>query len=244
MDSEGLLEYLENIIKPALEKYAEERNMSVEQLLLEFINLENTGLFNYKGKQSTVYNRLKNNNISTLKELFDLYDSNLIDYGKNELKYNYYIHNEIDGIVALLKFRFLGIKSDNLKKLLDYKIHMNFNINIDDVHVKYGYPGDVCYSVYGNKFILENIFNRIDEFYCVLKSCGFDQIGVKALIDIAYYQKIDDVSLGEFLSNLSLDMLKDRFLKVPQELKIFLNILSIIDDFYKSYDKDVIHKKC
>ena len=110
MNPEDLLEYLENIIKPALEKYAEERNIDIEQLLLESITLENTGLFNYKGKQSTVYNRLKNNNISTLKELFDLYDSNSIDYGKNELKYNYYIHNEIDGIVALLKFRFLGIK--------------------------------------------------------------------------------------------------------------------------------------
>ena len=116
---------------------------------------------------------------------------------------------------------------------------MNININIDKVHVKYGYPGDVCYSVYGNEFISENIFNQIDEFYCVLKSCGFDQIGVKALIDIAYYQKIDDMSLGDFLSSLSLDVIKDRFLKVP-----FLNILSIIDDFYKTYNKDVVHRKC
>ena len=34
MNPEYLLEYLENIIKPALEKYAEERNIDIEQLKL------------------------------------------------------------------------------------------------------------------------------------------------------------------------------------------------------------------
>ena len=246
MDSEDLMEYLEYIIKPALEVYAKQHNMNIEELLLQSITLEDTGLFNYKGRQSTVYNRLKSNNISTLKQLFDCYDNNMLDYGKNELKgnHNYYIHNEIIGIITLLKFKFLGIKSDKLRELLDYKIHMNFNIEISDTHIKYGYPGDVCYSMYGNGRIPYSIIIPVTRFYRILKSCGFDQMGVKALIDIAYYQKIDNMSLGEFLSSLSLEEIKARFSKVPQELKPFLNILSIIDDFYKSYDKDVVHKKC
>lgn len=246
MSPEDLNEYLEKLIKPALEDLAKRRNISLEELMLEFIYLENTGLFNYKGKQSTVYNRLRNNNITNLKELFFAYDSGTIDYGKNELKSNdnYYIHNEIDGIVTLLKFKFLGIRSDKLSLLLDYNINMNYNIMISDVHCKYVFPGDVCYSVYRNEFVLPEIFNAVDEFYKVLKSCGFDQVGVKVLIDMAYEQKIENVSLGEFLCNLPIDMVGEKFVHVPQELKSFLNILNIIRDFYRERFKDDNKKRC
>ncbi len=245
MNPEDLLEYIENIIKPALEDYASSRNINLDELLLESISLENTGFFNYKGKQSTVYNRLRNNNITNLKELFMAYDNNTIDYGKDELKnnYNYYIHNEIDGVITLLRFKFLCKDSSRLRKLLDYKIHMNHDIKIDNVHVKYGYPGDVCYSVYGNEFILPDIIDSVDEIYKVLKSCGFDQIGVKALIDITYEKRINDVSLGEFLSNLSLTDVCEKFRCVPQELKPFLNILNTIVDFYKYYNKEENKKR-
>ena len=82
------------------------------------------------------------------------------------------------------------------------------------------------------------------EFYKILKSCGFNQVGVKALIDIAYEQKIEGVTLGEFLSDLSLNVIKDKFSKVPQELTPFLNTLRIIIDFYKNYEMDVVYKKC
>ena len=42
----------------------------------------------------------------------------------NEQKnHNYYIHNEIDGIIALLKYKYLEIIPDKLNDLLDYKIH-------------------------------------------------------------------------------------------------------------------------
>lgn len=247
MTPEQLFDYLDTIIKPALEEYAKKRNVSVDELLLDVITLENTGLFNYKGRQSTVYNRLRNNKITNLKELFTLYDSNNLDYGKNELKSNnnYYIHNEIDGIVALLRYKYLGIKNEQLSMLLEYKIHMNFDIRIGNVYYDYGFPGYVCHLVYGNKFVSKDMFNQVDEFYKILKSCGFDQTSVKALIDIAYEQKIDDISLGEFFSSLSLDVIKNRFLKVPQELKPFLNILNILIDFYKNYDKTEteVHKK-
>ena len=54
MTPEQLFDYLDTIIKPALEEYAKKRNMSVDELLLDVITLENTGLFNYKGRQSTV----------------------------------------------------------------------------------------------------------------------------------------------------------------------------------------------
>lgn len=247
MNSEQLFDYLHNIIKPALEEYAKKRNMEVDEILLKVITLENTGLFNYRGRQSTVYNRLKNNNITNLKELFTLYDSNNLDYGKNELKSNnnYYIHNEIDGIVALLRYNYLGIKNEQLNMLLEYKIHMNFDIRVGNVYHDYGFPGYVCHLVYGNKFVSKDVFNQVDEFYKILKSCGFDQTSVKALIDIAYEQKTDNVSLGKFLLNLSLDVIKNRFLKVPQELNPFLNILNIIIDYYKNYDKIKIevHKR-
>lgn len=248
MNLEQLFDYLDNIIKPALEEYAKKRNMEVDKLLLEVITLESTGLFNYRGRQSAVYNRLHNNNITNLKELFILYDSNNLDYGKNELKSNnnYYIHNEIDGIVALLRYKYLGIKNEHLSMLLEYKIHMNFDIRTGNVYHDYGFPGYVCHLVYVNKFVSKDEFNQVDEFYKILKSCGFDQTSVKALIDIAYEQKIDDVTLGEFLSLLSLDVIENRFLKVPQELKPFLNILNIIIDYYKNYVKMEIetHKKC
>lgn len=239
MKKEELYEYFE-IIK---EQYARKYNINIDEFMLEGITLESTGLFNYKGGQSTVYNRLHDNNITNLKELFLAYD---LDYGKNELKnnHNYYIHNEIDGIITLLKYKFLGIDSENLEMLLNYRIHMNFNIKISNVHRKYGYPGDVCYSIYGNKLILPQIFNVVDELYKVLKSCGFDQIGTKALIDIAYEQRINDISLGEFISNLSLDIIKTRFAKVPQELKPFLNTLNIIIDFYKNHNKEENKKRC
>lgn len=95
MKKEELYECFE-IIK---EQYARKYNINIDEFMLEGITLESTGLFNYKGGQSTVYNRLHDNNITNLKELFLAYD---LDYGKNELKnnHNYYIHNEIDGIIT------------------------------------------------------------------------------------------------------------------------------------------------
>ena len=41
MDKEDLLDYLNNIIKPAIEDYAKENNITVEELLNEIIKEKN-----------------------------------------------------------------------------------------------------------------------------------------------------------------------------------------------------------
>ena len=48
-----------------------QENMAKNYLEFASINLEDTGLFNYKGGQSSVYNRFKDNGINTLQELFE-----------------------------------------------------------------------------------------------------------------------------------------------------------------------------
>lgn len=52
-------------------KYAIENNISIDELILSTIKLEDTGLFNHTGGQSTVFNRLIDNNIKKSKQLFD-----------------------------------------------------------------------------------------------------------------------------------------------------------------------------
>ena len=117
MNKEELLEYI-NLLTPALEEYAKKENMTIEELMLHIITLENTGLFNYKGKQSSVYNRFKANKINTQKDLFYIINNNSLNYGNNELNENFYIHDEIDGIISLLKFKYLGIIPEKLNELL------------------------------------------------------------------------------------------------------------------------------
>jgi len=233
MKENEVLEYIE-LLKPVLIEYAKQRNMTLEDLMLTTITLEDTKLFNYKGRQSTVYNRLKDNNIHTLKDLFEKHNNNSINYGKNEFRHNhnFYIHNEIDGIIALLKFKYLGIIPENLNELLNYQINMNFTTHISP-YSSFGYPGDLLKSL--SSINNDTIINNIYSFYKTLKSCGFDQSATKALIDIAYEEKLDNLTLGEFLSNLSLEKINKKFEKVERELKPFLNILNIILDYYKNY---------
>ena len=45
MNPKELEEYLELIIKPALEQYAKVNNTTVEELMLNMITIEDTGLF-------------------------------------------------------------------------------------------------------------------------------------------------------------------------------------------------------
>ena len=84
MNNNELEEYL-TLIKPALEEYANKNNTTIEDILKKLIKddpknyrlirLEDTNLFNYKGGQSTVYNRLQKSNIATLHELFKASDN-------------------------------------------------------------------------------------------------------------------------------------------------------------------------
>ena len=234
--AEDFLEYM-NLLNPVLEEIAKKENITLEELMLKNITLEDTGLFHYKGKQSTVYNRFIDNNIKTLKDLFDKINQNELNYGKNELKnnHNYYIHNEINGIIELIKYKYLAIIPDSLNNLLNYQINATDRITYFYPHPDYGFPGTILNNVYENEYIDEETLKKIDEFYKVLKSCGFDQSATKALIDIAYEEKINNISLGEFLSNLSLDKINQKFKKVERELKPFLNILNLLLDYYKNH---------
>lgn len=236
MNENDFLEYINNLIKPALEQYAKEHNTTVNEIMLQITTLEGTNLFNYKGKQSTIFNRFKDNNIKNLKDLFNAYDNNNINYGKNTLGKNYYIHNEINGIISLLRYKYLGILPKSLNHLFEYKINTNHYIRINP-YGDYGYPGKIFNNVYGNEYIKPEIFSIVDDFYKTLKSCGFDQSATKTLIDIAYEENINDITLGEFLSNLSLKKIEEKLKKVPQELESLLNILHIILDYYNNYYK-------
>lgn len=235
MNQKQLEEYLDLIIIPALEQYAKENNMTLEELMLNTVTIEKTGLFNYKGRQSTVYNRFSDNNIKTLKDLFLAHQNNTINYGKNNMptNHNYFIHNEINGIISLLKYKYLKIYPENLKKLLNYQINFDFNIYISP-YSDYGYPGNVLKSI--NKHTDANIKKTITSLYKILKSCGFNQTQTKALIDIAYKKKLTNITLGEFLSSLSEFQITEKLRKIPGEIQPFINIISIIKDFQEEYN--------
>ena len=235
MNPKQLEEYLELVIKPTLEQYAKVNNTSIEEIMLNTITIEDTKLFNYKGKQNTVYNRFHDSNIKTIKDLFIAHQNNTINYGKNNnpSNDNYYIHNEIDGIISLLKYKYLRIYPENLQELLNYQINFNLKLHIS-AYSDYGYPGNVIQ----NKKNLRNKqhIEIINSFYKTLKSCGFNQTATKVLIDIAYEEKIENITLGDFLSTIPMDKIKEKFKKVPQELNSFLNIIKIINNFQEEYN--------
>jgi hypothetical protein len=58
-----------------------------------------------------------------------------------------------------------------------------------------------------------------------------------SLIDIMYEQIISDITLGDFLLTISIDVINNKFLNFKKELQPFLNILNILGDFYKNYNK-------
>ena len=230
-----LEEYLEFMIKPDLEQFAKEHNTTIEEIMLNTITIEDTKLFNYKEKQNIVYNRLHDSKIKTLKDLFQAIENNTIHYGKNNIKKNnnYFIHNEIDGIISLLKYKYLRIYPDNLKELLNYQINFNFNIYINP-YSDYRYPGNLFKSI--NKETPKNIKENIISFYKILKSCGFNQTATKTLIDIAYKKQLTNITLGQFLSTLTQEEIKTYLRKIPEEIQPFINILRIINDFQEEYN--------
>lgn len=208
------------------------------------IKLEDTGVFNYKGGQSSVYNRLINNNITTLKELFEADDLKKIQYGTDKLGQNYFIHSEIEGIIKVLRFKYLDEKSDELVDLLDYKPINTLNIDLNKVD--YGYPG----YVFNDVIRFNSKTGAIYEFYKILKQCGFDQFCTKAILDLIYMRnidikdknsslylaKIDDINLAQLLSQIKLDEIKKMFSKIPNEYFVFINILNILLEHYKKYN--------
>lgn len=103
---------LEELFRPVLEEYASSLGMTIDELLLDVVSLKDTRLFNVNDKNS-IYYIFKKNKVSNLKALFELYDSNSIN-GYNK---DVYSKMEIDGIVMLLKYKYLSIipcKLDNI----------------------------------------------------------------------------------------------------------------------------------
>lgn len=207
------------------------------------IKLEDTGLFNYKGGQSSVYNRLRDNNITTLQELFEADDLNRIEYRNDKVGQNFYIHSELKGIIRLLRYKYLNEYSYDLITLLDYKPVNVFAIRLNQVD--YGYPGYIFNQCIRSKSKISSIF----DFYRVLKQCGFDQSGVKAVLDLIYLKNSHEVSLCTFckidieaetlvelLSQIPLEKIKKVFSKVPNEYVVFINVLTLLLDCYKNYE--------
>lgn len=141
-------------------------NMKKEYLELSNIRLEDTGFFNYKGGQSSVYNRLVDNNIKTLRDLFIADDLDQIEYGNDKLGQNFFIHSELKGIIKVLRYKYLNEKSDKLINCLNYKPVNTLLLSLNKID--YGYPG----YVFNYTIRHEVKENSILEFYKVLKQCG------------------------------------------------------------------------
>ena len=71
------------------------------------IRIEESGLL-LNNNKDTLYSILRLNNIITLKDLFEKYDQNVINFGKFE-KQNYYFEDlALKGRVELIRYKYLG----------------------------------------------------------------------------------------------------------------------------------------
>lgn len=219
--------------------------MSIENSLtapLSDVLLEDTELFNYRSGKSLVYNRLKELGVNTVEELFTNSTFNSFIWIKDQIydnmSYNYgnrYVKEEIKGIISLIKYRYANEVPEFLKGILGTTIDMDIDLNLGPPHWRYMYPGNVFKEISANT--TPSIREKIDSLYKALKSCGFDLTAVKALVDIAYENKISNMSLGEFLCSLDEETIRKTFDKKQNELIPFLNILSILTNFYQTHCK-------
>jgi len=230
-------------------KHAEKENLSIEDFLSKIIyythkdysqfadiKIKDTGVINCIGNQSSVYSRLLANNIQTLKELFEMNDARIIDLGNDSLKENQYIHAEVNGIIRLLQYKYLGLTSDELNTLLNYEIN-TYPIKLQPHEYKKGQPGNIFKKIYYQFYDSSMFFSEtmVGELYKVLKYCGFNQTSVKALIDIAFQKGIKNTTLGEFLMTIDSDDIRETFHMRPQEAIYFINIKTILIDYYKKH---------
>lgn len=203
---------------------------------LSNIMLSETGLFNYNGGQSSVYNRFVDNNVTNLKELFVLINNDNFNFGADKMGDNYYIHYEIKGIIMLLQYKYLGIVQQDFNELMNFKINTCYPVAMSSFET--GYPGKIFNSILKNKLINNDTKTYIFSLYKTLKSCGFDNSSTKALIDYAFAQKIMDISLGDYLLSIDLDDIKKYFKRIPQEYIPFLNVYNIIMEYYNFSKKE------
>lgn len=187
---------LEELFRPVLEEYASSLGMTLNELLLDTASLENTGLFNVNDKNG-IYYIFKKNKIKNLKVLFELYDSNSIrGYNKDV-----YSKLEIDGIVMLLKYKFLSSIPSKLDSLLSKMI-----VTCDELDI-----------------------------YKLFRMCGFNDFSSNILMNVIKDCYISDVSLGDFLFTLDMDMIKKYYGDNIDEYNLFINIRSLISDYQKEY---------
>ncbi len=208
------------------------------------ITLEDTGLFNYKGRQSTTYNILTYNGITNLCQLFTMDDNNEIKMPGSVISGNFYIHDELKGIILLLRYKYLG--EDKLSNLLNKKIDTK-EIRVYGNHVTYGYPGDVFKGIYYGYLRENSQYINMMKLYKILKKCGFDQSNVKAIMDDIALNELDEIVLGEYLLNIDLECMSKICSKVKKEYTVLVNKLVILLDCYKNcsleQDNNVVKKR-
>lgn len=241
-------------------KYSEEQNISLEDLFNSVLNykkdkekelelpklkevsknyleykdflLSDTGFFDYKNNQSSVYNRLSDNDINTLKELFDKDDENDINLGKTKLNNNFFIDEEVKGMIRILRYKYLNEVNEELSDLFNYEIKTDFYMNFTP-YVNRNRNGKVFDLLIYYPENIKDAYPYILSFYKTLKSCGFEQYTCKVLIDYAYFNKVNNISLGEFLLSLDLNSLKSEFGKRPRVYGPFINVYSTLIKYYK-----------
>lgn len=227
MEIDDFLNYLierdavntENIL---FEHYSEFKNILIEEL----------GLFDYKGNQCGIYNRLKESGVNTLQDLFQKYSSRKLKYGDNKLGDNKYIHNEMDGIINLLKYEYLNEESIELNEYLNTIINAHYRITVSSYPT--GFPGEIFKAVMRNNYPTSIAYNDVNNLFRLFKSCGFNLTCSKALIDYAFYKQIKEEKLGDFLRGVDVNEIKHFFAKVPNDYILFLNIYNILDKYYKN----------
>lgn len=188
------------------------------------IKLEDTGFFDL-GSRSSVYNRLKANGINHLDELLER-NLETFDWGKNHFNDNYFVHDEIEGVISLLKFKYLGIQTSALET------HLNFILNPGILEGKVtknrvGSPGYVFYHLIYRQKGEPEYYNGLAIFQA-LKGCGFDFVMTKALLDHIYSHNIKNITLKEYFMNLNEFEIIPAFFQNPKEGNVFLHVLLTI----------------
>lgn len=244
---------LDDSLYNRIKDLAEKKNLKIDDLLnylvmtneingVEFLTddfskfknilIEDTGLFDYKGGQSGIYNRLKESNINTLQDLFQKYSLKKIEYGANIVADKNYIYNEMNGIISLLSYEYLNKESLYLNECLNTEINAHYMVKVSDYPT--GYPGEIFKAVILKNYPRSVAYNDVNNMLMLFKSCGFNLTCCKALIDYAYSKKIKSEKLGEFLNNIDIDEIKPYFNKVTRNYIVFLNINNILTKYYKN----------
>lgn len=152
-----------------------------------------------------------------------------LEYGANILEDNNCIHNEMNGVINLLSYKYLNIESTMLNECLNTIINAYYKVTVSEYPT--GLSGEIVKAVIRKGYPISVAYNDVNNLFKLLKSCGFNLTCCKALIDYAFYKKIKAEKLGEFLINVDVNEIKSFFDKVLNDYIVFLNIHSILNKF-------------